>query len=167
MYAARHSHIISMLIAARADVNVSSTDTRVIGHSVVHGNVDSVRVLIAAGADIHATNSKGEAAIHLAAFFGRDDVMALLIGAGANIDMVCSSNGKTPIYVAVAQGHHAIVRRLLAAGARVADPVALLAAAAASESADMASMLFDAVAKSGAPVASDAVGGGAVAIKRR
>jgi ankyrin repeat protein len=64
------------------------------------GDSNSVRVLLAAGADIQATNSDGLTAIHYAR---NADVAALLITAGA--DPAARLGGETPAETATRLGH--------------------------------------------------------------
>jgi len=63
-------------------------------------------------------NHAGWTALHYAAFSGHEDVLALLIAAGADIDLK-APNGETALMLAARNGHFQTVRVL--AGAR-ADP---------------------------------------------
>lgn len=55
-------------------------------------------------------------ALHLAAWFGNDDVARKLLDSGANVDIV-DSNGRTPLHQAVYQHKLSTVRLLLDSGA--------------------------------------------------
>lgn len=50
---------------------------------------------------------------------GHDDVVDLLLAAGADPDKVLPTNGRTPLYVAAAEGHCKVVKLLLGAGADI------------------------------------------------
>lgn len=60
--------------------------------------------------------------LHLAAFFGRPDAVALLLGAGAEVEAEASNSFLTrvrPLHSAAAGGHLECCRLLVAAGAEV------------------------------------------------
>lgn len=60
--------------------------------------------------------SEGQTPLFKAAWFGRDDVVGLLIKSGALVS-AANVDGETPLFKAAEQGHAAVVKRLLAAGA--------------------------------------------------
>ena len=73
-------------------------------------------------AGIAALASDGFTALHLAAFFGRAEVVRRLLAAGAEVEAVARNATRVrPLHSAVAGGSDAIVEALLAAGA---DPEA-------------------------------------------
>jgi uncharacterized protein len=80
------------------------------------------RALIAAGADVNArsTNPLSVRPIHSAVAGDHDDVVAVLVDAGADVN-VTQRHGWTPLHGAAQNGSLASVERLLAAGA---DPAA-------------------------------------------
>ena len=70
----------------RADVNARERrygDTALMWAAVA-GNVDVVRLLIEAGADVRAVDDEGVTALHLARAKGHTEVAAALLAAGAN-----------------------------------------------------------------------------------
>ena len=72
-----------------------------------------------------AWSSDGFTPLHLAAFFGRPDAVALLLAAGADCTAVATArDALTPLNSAAAGRNTEVVRRLLAAGA---DPNARMA----------------------------------------
>lgn len=67
-------------------------------------------------ADVRAFSPDGFTALHLAAGFGRVDVVALLLARGAVVDARTAA-GWTALHAAAAEGELAVARLLLAAGA--------------------------------------------------
>jgi len=84
-------------------------------HSGDHG---IVRLLIMAGAEVHARNADGNNALWLACVGSHLDIIDMLIAAGIDIDNR-NDNGATPLMYAASSGKAAIVERLLAKGADV------------------------------------------------
>lgn len=86
------------------------------------GDVERIRRLIAAGADVNARNHKGQTALHCAAKAGFGEIAALLIEHGAELD-TRDRQGQTPLLAALrSTAKHkgklrAMVRLLSAAGA--------------------------------------------------
>ena len=64
------------------------------------GNVDRVRTLIEAGADVNVRNHKGQSALHCAAKAGFVDIVALLLRHGAEVDAQ-DRQGETPLAAAL------------------------------------------------------------------
>ena len=72
-----------------------------------------VRQLIAAGADVNATNREGNSALILAAEGGRADVVEALLAGGADVGMM-NKRRERAITVAEASGHDEVVDMLSA-----------------------------------------------------
>jgi uncharacterized protein len=72
-------------------------------------------------AQVSALSPDGFSPLHLAAFFGREEVVALLLARGAPVDVYSQSSFArvTPLGSAAAAGETSIARRLLDAGADV------------------------------------------------
>lgn len=83
------------------------------------GDVLSAEALLAAGCEIDRADDEGRRPLHEAAFFGRLDMVKFLTRNGALMDAPIHPFGYTALYYAVEQGHHAVVRTLLAAGANI------------------------------------------------
>ena len=64
------------------------------------GNVDRVRALIEAGADVNVRNHKGQSALHCAAKAGFVDIVALLLEHGCEVDAQ-DRQGETPLAAAL------------------------------------------------------------------
>ena len=103
-----HPDVVGVLIAAGADVNARSSDSR---HRGLDGETplieaagadqggcpDAVRALIAAGANVNAHQSDGSTALDAAADEGGLEVAQLLVAAGADVNG--ASSGNTPLYL--------------------------------------------------------------------
>lgn len=59
-------------------------------------SLDSLKLLIAAGGQINATDSRGQTPLHGAAFWGWNDVVQYLVDHGADLNAV-DAKGKTPV----------------------------------------------------------------------
>jgi len=57
--------------------------------------IEAIKLLLAAGLDINAVDSRGQTAVHGAAFWGLDDVIQFLADKGAKLD-VKDKQGRTP-----------------------------------------------------------------------
>ncbi len=102
------------LIEAGAHVGVVSTnDLRVQPlHSAAAGRHHEVcRVLIAAGADVNATQRHAFTPLHAAAQLGDTELVELFLSAGADPAMR-TADGETPAETAEAAGHVDVARRL-------------------------------------------------------
>jgi ankyrin repeat protein len=79
------------------------------------GDVESTKLLIAAGADVKDTAADGSSLLHIAAHAGQSQVGALLLSAGAEAD--AAGPGHTALHIAAASGDTALVKALLDHGA--------------------------------------------------
>lgn len=80
------------------------------------GRLEVIKILLQAGADPNATNSKGENALHILCFCyqGENEIEALC-KAGANAN-ACDSKGTTPLHIAAKYGRYKSVKALLQFG---------------------------------------------------
>ena len=81
-----------------------------------NGHLDVVRVLLEAGADLHATDNGGRTPLHRACDNGHLDVVRVLFEAGADLHAT-DDGGRTPLHLACDNGHFDVVRVLFEAGA--------------------------------------------------
>ncbi len=72
--------------------------------AVLNEHVDCEKVLLKAGADVHATNKDGDTALILAIKQLHDPIVKLLLEKGANVNKQ-GTNCASPLYVAVKVGH--------------------------------------------------------------
>jgi ankyrin repeat protein len=104
----------STLIATGAVVNVYSRNELAVQplHSAAAGRHHEVcRVLIAAGADVNATQRHGYTPLHAAAQHGDAELVELLLSSGAD-PSTTKDDGENPADTAEAAGHLDVARRL-------------------------------------------------------
>ena len=78
-----------------------------------------LRELLARGANIEATDSRGRTALSLAVYNGYEKIACMLLDAGANADAPFNSGGWTPLMFAARYRSLRLVRELIAHGADV------------------------------------------------
>ena len=119
---ARKASIVDALIQHGADVNARDTTSDFKGCTAllfagVEGNVDVVRSLLKAGADVEAKcNVGGDTPLYGAAVNNYPRVVEALLARGAEVSPV-NDDGWTPLATAAANGHVKVVKALLKAGA--------------------------------------------------
>jgi ankyrin repeat protein len=81
-------------------------------HAAAAGrHVEICRMLLAAGADVNATQHGGYTPLHEAAEHGDDEMVELFLSAGADPSLSVADGG-TPADLAEAAGHHDVAERL-------------------------------------------------------
>ena len=139
--AARHADVVHLLIDAHADVRArtrSWTQRMVLccqlyggdheteavvaegGYTPLlftaqYGDVETARLLLAAGADVNDAAADGESAVVIAAHVGQSDVGAFLLQSGA--DANAAGAGYSATHIAAVRGDVALLQALLAHGA--------------------------------------------------
>jgi hypothetical protein len=113
-----HPACVKLLLDRGADPNAASQNdmqVRPLHSAVARAPEDvaaaTVRALIAAGAEVDATQQGGYTALHQAADRGLETVVSLLLTAGARRD-ARSAAGRTPADHARAKGHTQVVKLL-------------------------------------------------------
>jgi len=104
------------LLEHGADPNMFMRSSKALAIAVTIGNVEIVRYLIDAGADINYTSSDGVSVLHKAALNGSVSTVKLLLERGAYVNER-QVTGTTALMLAVTNGHNKIVEILLDAGA--------------------------------------------------
>lgn len=120
--------LVSMLIAAGANVNEPDADGNTpLFKAVEYDNLAAVRMLLAAGGDVHRCNDESVSVMHLVAMAGREEdtedsvnmaMYRLLADAGVGVE-VRDVSGYTPATWAAACGNFALLRAMMRAGADV------------------------------------------------
>jgi ankyrin repeat protein len=81
------------------------------------GDLEEIRALVRAGADVNAAQGDGMTALHWAAQRKDLPMAELLIQAGANVEATTRLSGHRPLHLASAEGSAELVHALLQAGA--------------------------------------------------
>jgi ankyrin repeat protein len=105
--------VVRLLIDRGADASVEA-----LSEAVTFGHADIVRMLVAAGANVHVTESSGVNLLHWATITNRASVIPVLAAAGVEINAT-DDHGFTPLMYAatVDQGDAKTLEALLASGA--------------------------------------------------
>lgn len=105
---------------------VLANDTKAFVMAALNGDVEMVRTKLASGADVNARTQAGSASLEsgatplmVAAARGNAEIVALLIGAKARVNIRRTKYGETALILAAQEGHLGIVRDLLNAKANV------------------------------------------------
>jgi uncharacterized protein len=118
-----------------------------VADAAMNGDRETVRALIAQGADVNAAQGDGVTALHWAAMQGDAELAKMLIVAGANVHAATRLGAYTPLHMAAERGSVPIVTALVSAGANVDTTTATgttpLMLAAASGNTDTISTLLD------------------------
>jgi ankyrin repeat protein len=110
----RHPELAHELIARGADVNARAQNpARVmpVHAATAVGDHETMRLLLARGADPNARQQAGYAPLHDAAARGDETMVGLLLEGGAD-RQVKNDDGKTPADLAAERGHAALAERL-------------------------------------------------------
>jgi uncharacterized protein len=118
-----------------------------VADAAMHGEVETVRSLLKAGADVNAAQGDGMTALHWAALHGDVELAKMLVYAGANVKATTRLGGYTPLILASRDGIAPMIAALIDAGADVNGPTSTGAAplhfAAASGHVDAVSTLLE------------------------
>jgi ankyrin repeat protein len=115
----KNSALIGMLLEKKVSVNAPQGDGMTALHwATYHDDLDTVKRLVAAGADIKAANRYGVTPLSLACTNGNSDIVELLLDAGADANTTLPG-GETVLMTASRTGRLGPVNALLARKADV------------------------------------------------
>ena len=100
-------------LAKQCDVNTKDElGWCAVHRAAVHGQVASLRCLVANGADLDAVDDDGWRAIHRAAWVGDCPTLKALVELGAGVETACDATGETAVHVAARNGRLKALRCL-------------------------------------------------------
>jgi ankyrin repeat protein len=105
---------VNVLISARADVNSTRGNYTPLSYATARNNIDIIKILLDAGADVHLAPDNGSAPIFEA--LNSPDTLRFLLAAKADPD-ARNQKGETALGIAIQRGAEAIVEILLLSGA--------------------------------------------------
>ncbi|HLK55779.1 MAG TPA: ankyrin repeat domain-containing protein [Chthonomonadaceae bacterium] len=111
--------IVRLLLAHRADPNIGDYHETLPMLVASEGDTKIMKLLLDAGADIHATGHAGATALSSAAFSGNVEMVRLVVSHGADVNNNDDWRGRTAIMAAAEYGHYAAVDYLLRHGAKI------------------------------------------------
>ena len=114
----QYADCVEMLVRAGANVNADSSGSTVLLPVAAWGNLDCLKLLLGAGADVAATDGLQQTALHVAARHGNEECVVALVAAGASLSAVDWSKA-TPLLVAVEHGHAGCAAVLVGAGSSI------------------------------------------------
>lgn len=141
----RQQPVLEVLLAAGPELTLFE--------AAAVGDVERVRALLSVrGSRAGEYAPDGFTPLHLAAYFGREDAVAMLLEAGASVDaMTRNAMANRPLHAAAAGNHNGVARLLVEAGAdvdaRQAGGHTALHAAAHHGNAELVEMLLQAGAR--------------------
>ena len=113
-----HRAIIEVLAAAGADLNASSKDgSTAMSRAIQRVDLDTMKKLIALGAEMNPVLPEGRNYVHLAARLdmdkrGVDKALEILINAGVDFDTP-DERGRTPLHYIAESGNEAALKQIL------------------------------------------------------
>ena len=113
--------IVTDLLAAGADVEARGWDggMTTLMLAAEAGHIEIVNALLKVGAMVNAQSKNGWTAMDLATIAGREDVIKVLLAAGADPEVKENLLGVTPLMIAAQYGYTDIVKEVLTAGGDV------------------------------------------------
>lgn len=115
----QHWDLCRALIDAGADVDRAAPEWSPLMAAAYYGGTETVQELLLAGAGPDVPDERGNTALHRAAEGGQAKIVALLLGAGATVDLRDRTEPDTALILAARSGRVDIVRTLLAHGADI------------------------------------------------
>ena len=109
-------------------------------------DMEGLRAVLDSGTSPNEKTKKGTTALYSAAYYGRAEMVSLLLAKGAKLDLVNPVSRQTELHVAAMRGHSKVCQVLIAAGAKVnyAKDLSILQVATLSQHEDVVKILLDA-----------------------
>lgn len=86
-------------------------------HWAVRANsLECLKILLDAGADVHAQDDYGYTPLHMAVTHGLEDAFDILVVYGSNINALCEENKWSPIHLAAQNNHLSLLKKLIQLG---------------------------------------------------
>ena len=82
-------------------------------YAASRGHIDIVKILVNANVNIEDVNKENMTALYLASREGWYDVVVYLIKCGANVNIASGTTNRTPLFCALMNDHHEIVKYLI------------------------------------------------------
>jgi len=118
MFATEHGYVTTLYKLIEKGANVNITDNHgmtPLMYAAERGHLTTVQALLSApGIDMNAKSLIGTTALHMAANYGKDEVVKALINKGATVN-ITDNHGTTPLMYAAIRGHRTTVQALLSA----------------------------------------------------
>jgi ankyrin repeat protein len=95
----------------------ASEQTSKVADAAMASDRAAVRALLTSGEDVNAAQGDGMTALHWAARHGDDELVKMLLAAGANVRATTRLGNYTPLLMASELGHAGAIEALVAAGA--------------------------------------------------
>ena len=113
--------IVSFLITSGADVNAGfdPSDETALHYAVRANSYACAELLLKANARTSGASARSETPLHVAADYGFDKCLGLLLEHGAPVDLVCGTACKTALHLAAEDGSVGCARLLHDHGARL------------------------------------------------
>ena len=117
-----------------------------VADAAMHGDVETIRVLLRDGVDANTAQGDGMTALHWTAVNGDLDTSRMLLYAGANLSAITRLGHYTPLHLASQHGQADVVKALLDAGANVhadttSGATALMLAASSGSAAAVSALI--------------------------
>jgi ankyrin repeat protein len=114
-------------LACLAAIAIAGTDPDALWMAARKGDVETVKALLAKGADVNAKTEYGATALSFAADKGHVEVVKVLLANKADVNVKDTFYNATPLTWAIGKNHAAIVQLIVEAGAQDVDAALLYA----------------------------------------
>ncbi|WP_020532177.1 ankyrin repeat domain-containing protein [Flexithrix dorotheae] len=110
--------LFSLLSGLSLNAIGQESEVNVIFKAIEKNQVDQIRTLLETGTDPNIKDALRNTPLHMAAFYGYEDVIDLLASKGGDVNAI-NEAGRSPLYEAVRADHQQAVSALIANGAKL------------------------------------------------